>query len=91
MVLAHQPRSSKKTTQRQQSINRFRGESIATAAGLPAPGVYARHNAVDVPALLPDGTPAPNSVNASLKARGDMLDSNTFDLKKISTQVEEEK
>jgi NADH-quinone oxidoreductase subunit J len=40
---------------------------------------------------LPDGTPAPNSVNASLKARGDMLDSNTFDLKKISTQVEEEK
>jgi NADH-quinone oxidoreductase subunit J len=91
MVLAHQPRSSKKSTQRQQSINRFRGESLATAAGLPAPGVYARHNAVDVPALLPDGTPAPNSINASLKARGDMLDSNTFDLKKISTQVEEEK
>ena len=26
-------------------------------AGLPAPGVYARHNAVDTPALLPDGTP----------------------------------
>ena len=91
MVLAHQPRSSMKSTQRQQSINRFRGESLATAAGLPAPGVYARHNAVDVPALLPDGTPAPNSINASLKARGDMLDSNTFDLKKISTQVEEEK
>ena len=91
MVLAHQPRSSKKSTQRQQSINRFRGESLATAAGLPAPGVYARHNAVDVPALLPDGTPAPNSINASLKASGDMLDSNTFDLKKISTQVEEEK
>jgi len=37
MVLAHQPRSSKKSTQRQQSINRFRGESLATAAGLPAP------------------------------------------------------
>ena len=24
---------------------------------LPSPGVYARHNAVDTPALLPDGTP----------------------------------
>ena len=24
---------------------------------LPAPGVFARHNAVDTPALLPDGTP----------------------------------
>lgn len=91
MVLAHQPRSATKSTQRQQSINRFRGESLATAAGLPAPGVYARHNAVDVPALLPDGNPAAISVNASLKARGDILDPNRFDLKKISTQVEEEK
>jgi NADH-quinone oxidoreductase subunit J len=91
MVLAHQPRSASKTTQRQQSIERFRGKSLATAAGLPAPGVFARHNAVDVPALLPDGSAAPSSVNASLKARGDVLDSNTFDLKKISTQVEEEK
>ena len=35
---------------------RFReGEHLA---GLPAPGVYARHNAVDTPALLPDGTPS---------------------------------
>jgi NADH-quinone oxidoreductase subunit J len=29
---------------------------------LPTPGVYARHNAVDVPALQPDGTPAPGSL-----------------------------
>lgn len=90
MVLAHH-QGAAKPTQRQLSINRFRGKSLATAAGLPAPGVFARHNAVDVPALLPDGTPAPSSVNASLKARGDILDSDSFDLSKVSTQVEEEK
>lgn len=91
MVLAHHQRTTVRPTQRQLSINRFRGESIGTAAGLPSPGVYARHNAVDVPALLPDGTPAALSVNASLEARGDMLETSTFNLSQINTNVEEEK
>ena len=42
-------------------------------------------------ALLPDGTPAPTSVNASLEARGDMLDYKSFDLSEVNTQIEEEK
>jgi len=91
MVLAHQQRTSTRPTQRQLSINRFRGDSLGTAAGLPGPGVYARHNAVDVPALLPDGTPAAESVNATLSARGDMLDYKKFDLSEVDTKVEEEK
>ena len=91
MVLAHHQRSTTRPTQRQLSINRFRGESLGTAAGLPGPGVYARHNAVDVPALLPDGTPAADSVNATLSARGDMLDYKKFDLSEVNTKVEEEK
>jgi NADH-quinone oxidoreductase subunit J len=37
---------------------------------LPAPGVYARHNAVDTPALLPDGTASESSVSRVLVARG---------------------
>ena len=37
---------------------------------LPAPGVFARHNAVDTPALLPDGTPSEISVSRTLAARG---------------------
>ena len=37
---------------------------------LPSPGVYARHNAVDTPALLPDGTPSELSVSRVLAARG---------------------
>ncbi|MFN8046327.1 MAG: NADH-quinone oxidoreductase subunit J, partial [Dermatophilaceae bacterium] len=38
-------------------------------SGLPVPGVYARHNAVDTPALLPDGAPTPLSVSRVLTAR----------------------
>jgi len=91
MVLAHHQSTTVRPTQRQLSINRFRGETLGTAAGLPGPGVYARHNAVDVPALLPDGTPAAGSVNATLEARGDMLDYKKFDLSEINTKVEEEK
>ncbi|NCV79302.1 MAG: NADH-quinone oxidoreductase subunit J [Actinobacteria bacterium] len=91
MVLAHHHNTQVRPTQRRLSINRFRGDSLGSAAGLPGPGVYARHNAVDVPALLPDGTPAPTSVNASLEARGDMLDYKKFDLAEVNTQVEEEK
>ncbi len=37
---------------------------------LPAPGVFARHNAVDTPALLPDGTASSLSVSRVLAARG---------------------
>ena len=38
-------------------------------AGLPVPGVYARHNAVDTPALLPDGSISELSLNRVLVAR----------------------
>jgi NADH-quinone oxidoreductase subunit J len=91
MVLAHHQRSVARPTQREQAIARFRTGSLASAAGLPNPGVYARHNAVDVPALLPDGTPAPNSISATLKARGDMLESSQFELGEVDNTVQEEK
>lgn len=91
MVLAQHQSIQVRPTQRQLSTQRFRGKSLANAAGLPAPGVFARHNAVDVPALLPDGTPAANSINATLQARGDMLTSGTFELGKVDTSKGEEK
>ena len=37
---------------------------------LPPPGTFARHNAVDTPALLPDGTPSQLSISRVLAARG---------------------
>jgi NADH-quinone oxidoreductase subunit J len=91
MVLAHHQRTTPRPTQREQSTNRFRANSLAGAAGLPGPGVFARHNAVDVPALLPDGTPAPSSISATLKARGDVIDSAQFQLDNVDTSVVEEK
>jgi len=91
MVLAHHQRTNIRPTQREQAVNRFRTGSLAGAAGLPGPGVFARHNAVDVPALLPDGTPAPTSISATLKARGDVIDSGQFQLDNVDTTVKEEK
>jgi NADH-quinone oxidoreductase subunit J len=91
MVLAHHQRTVARPTQRESAIARFRTGSLASAAGLPGPGVFARHNAVDVPALLPDGTPAPTSISATLKARGDMLESSQFQLDVVDTTVVEEK
>ena len=71
MVLAHRERLTEKLTQREWSERRFRdGKNLA---GLPAPGVYARHNAVDTPALLPDGTPSELSVSRVLTAREQVL------------------
>ena len=91
MVLAHHQRTVARPTQRESAIARFRTGSLASAAGLPGPGVFARHNAVDVPALLPDGSPAPTSISATLKARGDMLESSQFQLDVVDTTVVEEK
>ena len=55
MVLAHRERITPKLTQR--DLSRLRVAS-GHPAPLSGPGTYARHNAVDMPALLPDGTPA---------------------------------
>ncbi len=70
MVLAHRERHEAKVTQRDLSRRRFMPGSYG--APLPGPGVYARHNAVDTPALLPDGSPAQVSLSPVLVARGDV-------------------
>ncbi len=67
MVLAHRERLSPKVTQAQWAARRIKANK--NVAGLPAPGVYARHNAVDTPALLPDGSPSDLSVSRVLVAR----------------------
>ena len=70
MILAHRERLERRLSQRELSVERFRGGQ--QPAPLPSPGVFARHNAVDTPALLPDGTPAETSVSRVLAARGDV-------------------
>ncbi|WP_055555983.1 NADH-quinone oxidoreductase subunit J [Streptomyces sp. NBRC 110028] len=72
MVLTHRERTERARTQREQSEARVRtGKHVPP---LPAPGVYARHNAVDIPGLLPDGTTSELTVNATLRARGQVRD-----------------
>jgi NADH-quinone oxidoreductase subunit J len=66
MVLAHRERTSPKPTQRDLSRQRVAG---GHPSPLPGPGVYARHNAVDFPALLPDGRPSELSVSPVIVAR----------------------
>jgi NADH-quinone oxidoreductase subunit J len=68
MMLAHRERLVPKVTQAELSRRRIKDGPIK--APLPAPGVFARHNAVDTPALLPDGTPSELSVSRVLTARG---------------------
>jgi len=91
MVLAHSQRVTPRATQRELAVRRFRGESLSDAAGKPAPGVFARYNGVDVPALLPDGTPAVESINDTLKARGTIRDPRQYSLNEIANTEGEER
>jgi NADH-quinone oxidoreductase subunit J len=72
MVLAHRERLTPKDTQAALAARRMQdyAEHGLHPGPLPAPGVYARHNAVDTPALLPDGTASESSVSRVLAARG---------------------
>jgi NADH-quinone oxidoreductase subunit J len=67
MILAHRERFERRKTQREMSIERFQPGGYPTP--LPGPGVFARHNAVDTPARLPDGSPSRLSVPAVLEMR----------------------
>jgi NADH-quinone oxidoreductase subunit J len=67
MVLAHRERFERRKTQRELAEERFRPGGHPTT--LPNPGVYARNNAVDMAARLPDGSASDLSVSALLKKR----------------------
>ena len=71
MVLAHRERLTPKLTQGDLAAQRMRdyADHGKHLGPLPSPGVFARHNSVDTPALLPDGTPSSKSVSRVLVAR----------------------
>jgi NADH-quinone oxidoreductase subunit J len=66
MVLTHRERTRPKPTQKELSKRRFQGDHPTP---LPGPGTYARHNAVDMPALLPDGSVSELSVSPIIARR----------------------
>jgi NADH-quinone oxidoreductase subunit J len=90
MVLTHRERTERAATQREMADRRVReGKQLPP---LPAPGVYARHNAVDIAGLLPDGTPSELTVMRTLRERGqirDVSDKTIADLKALEQRSEE--
>lgn len=71
LVLTHRRRLTAKVGQAERAAARVAaGQHLVN---LPAPGVYARHNAMDVPALDPYGNPIEASVSRVLRIRGQEL------------------
>lgn len=89
MVLAHRERLTKRPTQADFAESRMQryAETGQHPGPLPTPGVFARHNAVDTPALLPDGSVSELSVSGTLKARGTVLESRDL-VKPVDETVE---
>ncbi|WP_112465339.1 NADH-quinone oxidoreductase subunit J [Streptomyces triticisoli] len=90
MVLTHRQRTERARTQRELSEQRVREGTHVPP--LPAPGVYARHNAVDIAGLLPDGTPSELTVSKTLRERGQIRDVSTEalnDLRALEQRAEE--
>ena len=66
MVLAHRERTAPKPTQRELARRKVASGQVAPE---PPPGVYALHNAVDMPARLPDGSTTSRSVSRAVAQR----------------------
>ncbi|MBT0994247.1 NADH-quinone oxidoreductase subunit J [Cellulomonas sp. DKR-3] len=76
LVLTHRRRLTPHVGQKERAAARVReGHHLAP---LPAPGVYAKHNAMDVPALDPYGRPIESSVPRVLRVRGQEADADEY-------------
>jgi NADH-quinone oxidoreductase subunit J len=68
MILGHVDRQVRgRRTQKELVVARFRGE-YSRPSPLPGPGVFATSNSVATPALLPDGSVAPESLPGIIEA-----------------------
>jgi NADH-quinone oxidoreductase subunit J len=66
MVLAHRERTTPKPSQRELARRKLASGQVAPE---PPPGVYALHDAVDMPAMLPDGSTTDRSVSTAIIQR----------------------
>ncbi|MFZ1362672.1 MAG: NADH-quinone oxidoreductase subunit J [Candidatus Nanopelagicales bacterium] len=83
MMLTFRERFAPKVSQEEMSIERFKRDKHP--GNLPGAGTYARHNAVDTPALLPDGSVAHESVPNALIDRGSERAVNRADVDEVRT------
>jgi len=93
MVLAHRERLTPKLGQADHVAQRMRdyAEKGTHLGPLTPPGTFARHNAVDTPALLPDGSPAPTSVSRVLAARGTVRAAPASDVEELTSSMHDER
>jgi NADH-quinone oxidoreductase subunit J len=83
MVLAYVGKTTRSVpTQREQVIARLRGTRISP---LPGPGVFATADSVATPALLPDGSVAPESLSEIIESTA--RDTLTPDLDSVAGQL----
>ncbi|MCD9200025.1 NADH-quinone oxidoreductase subunit J [Aeromicrobium wangtongii] len=89
MVLAHKERLTPRLSQADIAARRMReyAESGRHPGPQATPGVFARHNAVDTPALLPDGTPLESSLSPSIVERGQVRSGFDDDIDKVVEQL----
>ena len=76
MVLAHNERWTPRKTQDQLQRERTMGNHVTP---LPAPGVLARNNSVDTPALLPDGSTSMESLPNAFRSEGKVSKPNSIE------------
>ena len=76
MVLAHNERWTPRKTQDQLQRERTFGSHVTP---LPAPGVLARNNSVDTPAILPDGTTSIDSLPNAFRGEGQVSQSSSIE------------
>ncbi|MBM3682382.1 MAG: NADH-quinone oxidoreductase subunit J [Actinobacteria bacterium] len=81
MILAHKERTAPRKTQANMAKELFASGNYQ--GPLPSPGVYARHNSVDTPALLPDGSVSEISIPGPIVARGVTKKINQSDLNEV--------
>jgi NADH-quinone oxidoreductase subunit J len=81
MVLAHKERTAPRKTQAVLAKELFASGNYR--GPLPSPGVYARHNSVDTPALLPDGSVSEISLPGPIVARGSAKAVNQNDINEV--------
>lgn len=76
LLLTHSDELRRKLTQREKAQERTRAyaEEGVHPGTAPNSGVFARHNAISVPALLPDGSVAETSLSRTLLDRGVAVD-----------------
>jgi NADH-quinone oxidoreductase subunit J len=76
LVLTYVPRLKPRATQKELQAERI--AAGANPVNKPMPGVYARHNALDAPALDPQGNPIEDSVSRVLEIRHQTKDGEEY-------------